>query len=131
MRRIAVLQYVNHPQGLAVMVETAFAFEQFIENILPGMSERRMPQVMHERYRLGQVFVEAKVPGYRAAYLGDLDSMCESRAKVIGFVRDKHLSLVFQSAEGGGVDDAVAVALKVGAKGVFFLRVHPAAALSG
>ena len=37
--------------------------------------------------------------------------MCEPRAEVVAFVRDKDLRLVLQSAERRGVDDSVAITL--------------------
>jgi hypothetical protein len=45
--------------------------------------------------------------------------------------RDEDLGLVGQAAEGLAVDDAVAVALEIGAQGAFRLGAVPAAALGG
>jgi hypothetical protein len=41
-------------------------------------------------------------------------------------VMQKDLGFVLQAAEGGGMDDAVAVALEFGAGRVALNRVHPA-----
>ena len=51
----------------------------------------------------------------RARDLGDLDRMGEARAVIIALVLDEDLGLVLEAAEGGGMDDAVAVALVTGA----------------
>ena len=62
------------------------------------------------------------------AICGDFEGVGEARAIVVAFVVDEDLGLVFEPAEGGRVDDAVAVAL-VGAAVVGLSRVSPAAAV--
>src|SRR5690606_33654088 len=52
----------------------------------------------------------------RARDLRHLDRVGEPRAVVVALVVDEDLGLVLQPPEGAGVDDAVAVALKAGAR---------------
>ena len=52
----------------------------------------------------------------RARDLGDLDAVRQPRAEQVAFVIDEDLGLVFEAAEGGGMDDAVAVALELAAR---------------
>ena len=63
----------------------------------------------------------------RAAELRDLERMRQPRAEQVAFVVEEHLRLVDQAAERGGVHDAVAVALELGARGRRRLRVAAAA----
>ena len=76
---------------------------------------------MAEAHGLDQVFVEVQGSGYGAAYLGDLQGVGEARDIMIAEGRDEDLGLVLEPAEGLGVDDAVAVALEVGAEGAGLL----------
>ena len=50
--------------------------------------------------------------GERARDLRDLDRVGQARAEMVALVVDEHLRLVGEAAEGGGMDDAVAVALE-------------------
>ena len=55
----------------------------------------------------------------------------EAGAVVVALVEHEHLGLVGQAAEGGGVHDAVAVALEGGAHGAGGLGVHAAGGVLG
>ncbi len=55
---------------------------------------------------------QRRAPGERAGDLRHLDRVGQPGAVVVAFMRDEHLRLVLQAAEGGRVDDAVAVALE-------------------
>ena len=55
--RICRLQQLDHAQALPVMVEAAVFAHAFREHLFAGMSERRMPEIVRERNRLGQIFV--------------------------------------------------------------------------
>ena len=92
-----------------------------------GMAEGRVTQIVREADRFDQVLVAAQGAGQRPADLGNFQGVGEAGAEVVAFVVDEDLGLVFQPAEGGGVQDAVAVALEGGA--VFRLVVQIGAAL--
>ena len=88
-----------------------------------------MAEIVRERNRLDQVFVEAKHPRQRARDLRHLKAVCQARAVMVAFVVDKNLRLVDQPAECGGVNDPVAVALIDIARGTRRFPVKAAAAL--
>jgi hypothetical protein len=52
----------------------------------------------------------------RAGDLCDFDAVGQAGAEQVAFVIDEDLRLVFEPAEGGGVDDAVTVALELAAR---------------
>src|SRR3546814_14979194 len=76
------------------------------------MAEGRVADVMGKRQRLRQILVQSKRAGDGPGDLRDLKAVREAHAEVIAVGRDEHLRLVPQTAEGAGMDDAVAVALK-------------------
>ena len=87
------------------------------DDILPGMAERRVAQVVGQGNRLDQVFIDAQGPSNGAPQLRDLQRMRETRAEQVALVIQENLRLVDQPPEGRGMHDAVAVALVVGARG--------------
>ena len=81
-----------------------------IQRPLAGMAERRMAEVMRQRQRLGQILVEAELPGQRAGDLRHFKRMGEPGAVMIPLMEHEHLGFVLQAAECGGVDHPVAIA---------------------
>ena len=88
-----------------------------------------MAEVVGQRDGLRQVLVEIQRPGHRAGDLRHLDGMGQTGPVVVALVVDEDLGLVLQAPEGGGMDDAVAIALKGGAGRAHLLGIEPAAAL--
>ena len=76
------------------------------------MAERRVAEVMDQRQRLGEILVAAQGAGQGAGNLRDFDRMGEPRAEMVALVGDENLRLVLEPAEGGRMDDAVAVTLE-------------------
>ena len=76
------------------------------------MAERRVAEIMRQRQRLGEILVERQRARQRTCHLRHLETVGQTRPIVIAFVIDEHLGLVFETAEGGRMDDAVAVALE-------------------
>ena len=124
--RRSLLEHVDDAQALLVVVEAAR--DERAEHALAGMAERRVPQVVAERDRLGQLLVQAEHLGDRARDLRHLERVRQPRAVVVAARREEHLRLVLQAAERLGVDDAVAVALERRPDGVLRLGAQPAAA---
>ena len=110
------------------MIEAAAGFEAAVERSLAGVTEWRVPEIMGQRQRLGQVLVEAERASERASDLGDFQGVSQPGAKMIAFVKHENLGLVGEPAEGGGVDDAVAVATERIAGWAHRLRMDPSAA---
>ncbi len=126
--RIAALERGHHAQGLRIVIEAAKRFEAFVERTLAGMAERRMTEIVGERQRLGQILVEAERAGQRAGDLRHFERVGEAGAVMVALVEHEDLRLVLEPAEGGRVDDAVAVAAEGAAVLARRLRMQPAAA---
>src|SRR5262249_18567176 len=129
--RVAALERGDDAQRLRVVVEAAMLLETLVERALAGVTERRMTEIVPERGRLRQVLVETERARQRPRDLGYFQGMRQPCAEMIALVIDEHLRLVRQAAEGGGMDDAVAVAAKIVARGARRLGVAPPAALHG
>ena len=126
---IAALQPGDDAQRLGVVVEAAPLRHLLVQRILAGMAEGRVAEIVDQRDRLGEVLVAAQRPRQRAGDLRDLDRVGEPGAVVVALMRDEDLRLVLQAAEGGGMDDAVAVALERRAGRAFRLVLEAAARL--
>ena len=105
-----VLEHVDNAQALLVVVESAR--DQLVEHALAGVAERCVPQIMAKRDCLGQLLVKLQHLGNGPGNLRDLQRVRQPGAIVIPGWGEKHLSLVLQTPERLGVDDAIAVALK-------------------
>ena len=120
---VALFKVVHHPQALQVVLEPAMGLHAPVQRILPGVPERGVAEVMGQRDRLHQVFVDAQRPGNRTPQLRHLQRMREPRAKQISLVVQKNLGLVNQPTECRRMHDAVTVTLVVVARGRCRLRV--------
>ena len=126
--RVAQLHLLDRAQRLQVVVEElAMLAHQQVERALAGVPERRMPDVVHQRQRLGQVDIQVELRCDGARDLRDLDGVRQASAKVVGVAAGEDLRLVFQPAEGARVDDAVAVTLKCIAIGMRRLGIAASA----
>ena len=112
-----VLEHVDHPQALLVVVEPAR--HQVAQHALAGVAKRSVSQVVPERDRLGQLLVQVQDLGDGPRDLRHLERVRQARPIVIAGRREEHLRLVLQAAEGLAVDHAVAVALEGRADLVF------------
>src|SRR5574340_1197359 len=79
------------------------------------MTEWRMPEVMRQGDRLGEVFVQMQAARDGTGDLRDFDAVGQASAEQVALVVHEHLGLVFEAAERAGMDDAVAVALEFAA----------------
>jgi hypothetical protein len=95
------------------------------------MAERRVTEIVGERQRLGEIVVEPERPGERAGDLPDLDRVRQPGAIGVAFNEDEDLRLVGEAAKCRRVQDAVAVALTIGAGRRRRLGKEPAAARLG
>ena len=115
--RVAALERGDDAQRLRVVVEAAEAGQRGVERALAGVAERRMAEIVRKRHRLRQVLVEPERARQRAGDLHDFERVGQPRAVMVALVIDEHLRLVGEPAEGGGMDDAVAVAAEIVARG--------------
>jgi hypothetical protein len=100
-----------------------------VERLFSGMAKRRVADVMDQGERFDQIAVESELGGDRSRDLRDLDRVRQSIAKVVGVAARENLGLRFQTAKGAGMDDAVAVALKVVAVGMGKLGITASAGI--
>ena len=119
-----VFELLDDPQALVGVVEAEG--QELAQGLFAGVAEGRVPEVVAEGDGLGQVLVEAEGLGDRPGDLGDLEAVGQPRPVVVPKGREEDLGLVFEAAEGLGVDDPVAVALEVGPENVLRLRTDAA-----
>ena len=55
--RIRVLEQFHHALALFVVIEPTVLAHAFVEHFFAGMPKRRMPEVVRQRDRLGQIFI--------------------------------------------------------------------------
>ena len=115
--RVAVLEAGDDPEGLQVVVEAAMQGECGIECRLARMAEGAVAEIVRQRHGLRQILVGSQGPGQRAGDLRHLQRVGEPGAVMVALEADEDLGLVLEPAEGGRVQDAVAVALIVGPEG--------------
>ena len=120
-----VLEHVDDAQALLVVVEAAG--HQRVDDALAGVAERRVPEIVAERDRFGQLLVQPQHLGDGPRDLRHLERVRQPRAVVIAGRREEHLRLVLQPPERLAVDDAIAIALKRGPDVVFRFGPQPAA----
>lgn len=124
------LEKIHHSQALGGVVETGFPVGSgdSVKNPLSHVAERRVPQIMPERYRFGQVLVQPKAPGNCSCDLGDFQSVGEARPVVVSFWKKQNLCFMFKATKSLRVDDPVTVDLETGPQGaVAFLPLPPLA----
>src|SRR5580658_6277860 len=96
-----------------VIEEQAVLAHGTIERLFARMTERRMAEVVHQRERLCQVYIEIERTGDGARDLCHLDGVREAVAEMVRIAAGEDLRLGFQAAKGAGVDDAIAVPLVI------------------
>jgi hypothetical protein len=90
-----------------------------------------MTEVVRQRDRLHQVLVQAHRARHGSAELSNLQRMRETGSEEVAFVVQEDLGLVDQAAERRAVDDAVAIALEIGARGRSGFAATPSAGVRG
>ena len=118
-------------QRLGVVVEAAKGGHELVKLALAGMAKGRVAEVVGQGQGFGQIFVKAKDAGDRPCDLGNFNGVGEPGAVVVALVIHENLGFMLQPPEGGGMDDAVPVALESRARRAFGLREQPSPALLG
>lgn len=108
-----LLKMIDDPQALLVVAESG---EDLSKRSLARMTERRVTEIVAEPDRFNQVFVQSQGAGNCPGDLGDLQSVCQTRSRLISRGHEEDLRLRLQSSKGSRVDDAVPIALIVSAK---------------
>ena len=110
---IALLQHIDDTQRLQVVLEAAVVFHAFVERVLAGVAEGRMPEVVRQRNGFDQVFVEPEITRHGTADLRDFDAVGQAGTKQVAFMIHENLGLVLEASKSRGMDDAIAVALEL------------------
>ncbi len=100
-----------------------------VQRLLSGVRERRVPNIVRQSQRLGQVLVQFQCMSQRARNLRHFDGMGKPVAKMIRKSRREYLRLGLQTPESTGVDYPIAIALKLVAVSVRRFRIPPAPTL--
>ncbi len=108
---IFFLQLFHDPQAVRIVFKTAVAFHQAGEHRFRFMPKGRVAEIVRERDGLGEVGVQAERAGNVARDGGDFNSMRQPCTQMIPGAVEKHLGLVFETAESARMDDPVAVPL--------------------
>ena len=122
-----VLEHVDDAQALLVVIEAAG--HQLAQHPFAGVAERRVAEIVPERNRFGQLFVQPQHLRDGPRNLRDFERVRQARAVVIAGRREEHLRLVLQPAERLGVDDAIAIALERRADRIFVFGADAALAV--
>lgn len=73
----------------------AVVFENVVKDVFAGVAERGVSQVVSQRDRFSQVFVEAQSPGDCPGDLGDFQGVGQPGPKVVFDRGNKDLGLMF------------------------------------
>src|SRR5436190_13198977 len=93
------------------MFEATLFGQASLQRFLPCVAERWVAQVMGQRNRFGQFFVQAQLSSDGPTDLGDFQRMCETCTMVIARMTDQYLCLLHEPTEAFTVYQAVPVAL--------------------
>src|SRR5713226_3572684 len=118
-----VLQYVDDAEALFVMLEPAW--HERLQDALARVSEWRVAEIVAERDRFCQFFVELQHLRDASGDLRDFERMGESRTVVVPLGREEHLGLVLQAAERFRMDDSIAITLERRADVILSFRPQP------
>jgi len=94
------------------MIEAAGRSHLLLKRLLARMAEWGMANIMRKAEGLGKVFVQTQRPGKGTADLGHFQTMRQADPEMVSVRSNENLRLVPKPAEGNGVNDPIAVALK-------------------
>jgi hypothetical protein len=113
MRGVPLLEVLDDTQGVKIVVEAAaVTAEAAVESALARVAEGWMSDIVNQRKRFGQVFIEAECGGCCAGDLGDLNGVGEAASEMVGGAAGEYLSFPGETAKGARLHDAFAVTLK-------------------
>jgi hypothetical protein len=104
---------LDDAQRVKVVVEAPpMTAEAAIQGALTCVPEWRMPDVVNQRKRLRQIFVQAKRGRGGSGDLGDLYRVGQAAAKMIRGPAGEYLRLSRETPEGTGLHNALAIPLE-------------------
>ena len=123
-----LLQHLHYPDALSIMCKTSRM--DLIQCLLPGMSERSMPQVMPQCDCFHQIFIQAQCLRNRPCNLRYLKRMCKTVSVMVSLWCKKNLCLVLHSPKCLTVQNSVPVSLIDCADITFFLLPFSASGMT-
>ena len=123
---VAPLEGGDDPEGLEIVVEAAEGRQRLGQRRLAGMAEGAVAEIVSQRHGLGQVLVDGQGASQGPGDLRHLERVGEAGAEMVALEIDQHLGLVFEPAEGGGMDDPIAIPLERAAQRARRLLDRPA-----
>ena len=116
---VALLEIFDDAKSVQIVVEDqAVLAHGGVQRFFARVAERRMADVVHQGQGFGEIDIEIQGSGDGAGDLRDFERVGEAVAEVVGVAAGEDLRLGFEAAESAGVNDAVAVALKIIAVGM-------------
>ena len=101
-----------------------------VECFLAGVAEGRVPDIVRKSERFGKFYIQSQSCGHSARDLGDLESVGETAAEMVGQSFSgqacEDLCLAGQAAKGARVEDTGCVACKWRAIGMRWLGMKSA-----
>ena len=83
----------KNPKRLFIVIKPAVIFHGIGKFSLACMTERRMAEIMRQRYRLSQIVIKSQLTADGTGNLRHFKRMGQPSAEIITFMIDKHLGL--------------------------------------
>src|SRR5579872_28477 len=111
---IAQLEVFHDAQRVQVVIEKISVLaHRNVERFFSGMPEWGMTHIVHQRQSLDQIHVQAKLSRDGSRNLRNFNRVSQPITKVVGMAASENLSFCLKPAKGPGVNNAVAVTLKI------------------
>src|SRR5260221_5172010 len=108
--QIALLKLFHYPQRMQIVIErSAVRAHERVQLSLSRVTKWRMPDVVHQRQRLGKLGVESQRGRNRAGNLRNFQRVRQTIPEMVGETRGKYLCLRFQAAKCARMNNAVAI----------------------
>jgi hypothetical protein len=112
-RGVALLEVLDNTQRVDIVVEAPpMTLQAAVQRPLTGVSKRRMADVVNQRQRLRQIFVQAKRGSDSPGDLRNLHGVGQAAAKMVGRAAGEYLRLPRKAPEGTGLHNALAITLE-------------------
>jgi len=111
------------------MREASEMLAAFIQCIFSAMSKRRMTNIMEQRERFDQIFVQLNGSADRSGQRRDFVRVGETRSVIVTHIPRKDLHLATQASKGSAMQYPIPIPLKGTAIRMRFFRVFSALAL--
>ena len=113
---IFLFQLLDDTEAVVVVFEAAMAASSSaFEHRFAFVAKGRMAEVVRQGDGFGEIVIQPQGAGDVARDGGHFDGVREPRAQMVAGAVEENLRLVFQPAKGARMDDAIAVALIMGA----------------